>query len=107
MFVQRIYGLSMCFGTGVIENSHEVSVGLPPKPYTQYTIKGKRVFYHEGQVVHDEGTFQTWLGASKIVVVPRTEASLKWLKQGIRDWQTLLRQHQELMRSLRFVPGAP
>ena len=104
MFVQRIYGLSMCFGTGVVHSTEAVSSGMPPKESVQYTIKGKRVFYHEGQVVHDEGTFQTWLGAAQIVVVPRTEASLRWLKEGIRAWTTLLSQHQELLQELRLVP---
>lgn len=103
MFVQRIYGLSMCFGTGIVHSTETISSGMPPKESVQYTIKGKRVFFHEGQVVQDEGTFQTWLGAAQIVVVPRTEASLRWLKQGIRTWKRFLQEHQQLLRELRMV----
>lgn len=104
-FIQKIYGLSMCFGSGVIQEATDLPSGYGTSKQAgklQYTIKGTRVFYHEGTRKEESGTFKTWLGGSKIVIVPRTVKSSLWYKDCIRKWQDLLEHHGEVLNFLRF-----
>lgn len=104
-FIQKIYGLSVCFGSGVITEATDLPSGYDKSAQAgklQYLIKGTRVFYHEGSRREEQGTFRTWLGASKIVIVPRTVKSSFWYKECVAHWRQLLASHEEAMRFMRF-----
>lgn len=106
LFIQRIYGTSMCFGTGVISQATDLPSGyaLDQQDRVQYLIKGRRVFFHEGQRREEHGTFRSWLGSASIVIVPRTIKSQQWLKESMRRWKTVLADYDKALALMRFTP---
>ncbi len=101
-FIQKIYGTSMCFGKGIIAHVKETCVGSPEKRRTQYTIEGYRIFYHEGTVSKDKGRFESCLGSTVIVIVPRNAKTLAWFSKVKRDYEKFLAVHSSLLQSMRI-----
>lgn len=104
LFIQRIYGLSVCFGTGVIHKALDMPAGYARTEgdKVQYIIKGRRVFFHEGERHEETGTFRSWLGSASIVIVPRNERSQAWLKASMRQWKEHIAHNAELFHFMRF-----
>lgn len=104
-FIQKIYGLSVCFGQGVITEATDLPSGYDKSKQQgrlQYVIKGSRVFYHEGRRLEETGSFKTWLGASTIVIVPRNIRTSLWFKECIQKWRAILSLHEEALQFMRF-----
>jgi hypothetical protein len=103
-FIQKLYGLSMCFGQGTIQRTLDLPSGYSEAQgdRVQYLIKGHRLFFHAGKVTRDRGTYATWLGASQIVIVPRTEKTKHWLKRSMRQWREVTDHHNRIVEEMRF-----
>lgn len=104
-FIQKIYGLSMCFGQGVIQRTLDLPTGYATiqRSRIQYLIKGSRLFFHEGRKIKDKGTYATWLGSSTIVIVPQSLKARKWLRDSIRSWKLLVDRHDHTLTQMRLI----
>lgn len=105
LFIQRIHGLSMCFGRGVIKRTAELPTGYSAVQgkRLQYIIKGSRLFIHDGSLTKDKGAYSTWLGSTKMVIVPRTAKSEKWMEERVETWKAFLGQYNDIIKDMRLT----